>query len=98
MKTLLILALVLLAGCARFSTKQTDERLEADGATTTITTVASSWTLWSSKSALANFKASQTEKTQGATVGTLNQEATDANTARIIEAVTAAAIKAATVP
>jgi hypothetical protein len=62
-------------GCARFSTKQTDTRYDDKGKpSTSITTKAAAWTFWESKSTLANFKATQTEKSQGASVGSLNQE------------------------
>jgi hypothetical protein len=68
---LLIGALLIGVGCARFSTTQTDSR---DGEKTTITTKAASWTLFSSKSSLAKWKATQTEKSQGAEVGGLEQQ------------------------
>jgi len=67
-------ALLLLPGCARFSTTQADIRYENGKPATTITTKASSYTLFSSKSQLANFSAAQTEKTQGAKVGSLSQQ------------------------
>ena len=84
--TLLALAIGLALGCARFSTKQQDLRYGETGKpATAITTKASSYTLFSSKSALANFKASQTEKTQGATVGSLNQQGAT-NTVEVLKA------------
>ena len=83
--TLLALAIGLALGCARFSTKQQDIRYEGGKPATAITTKASSYTLFSSKSALANFKASQTEKTQGATVGSLNQQGAT-NTVEVLKA------------
>lgn len=70
-RTLLLVAFLPLAGCAHFETTQIDQR----GTNNVISTKASATTFFQSKSALANFKASQSEKTQSATVGGLNQEA-----------------------
>lgn len=70
---------VLFTGCARFNTKQTDASYENGIQQRTITTKATAWTFGTSKSALANFKASQTDKTQGASVGALSQEASGTN-------------------
>jgi hypothetical protein len=84
MKALAIIACIALCSCARFTTKQTDIR-GADE-TTTITTKVTAWTFWESKSKLADFKASQTEKTQGASVGSLAQESGGTNTAATVSA------------
>lgn len=75
---LLMLALV---GCARFTTHQTDtSTTDKDGKISrTITTKATSTTLFEANSALANFKAAQTDKTQSASVGSLNQAASSTN-------------------
>lgn len=70
--------LIWCSGCARFSTTQIDERSNGKE-TTKITTRAAAWTCFSARSALANFKAAQTEKTQGASVGALTQETTTTN-------------------
>ena len=70
-KLIAILGLALLSSCARFSTIQTDERI---GENTKVTTKAASWTLFSSKSDLSKWKATQTEKSQGAEVGGLSQQ------------------------
>ena len=97
MKKALLFAAVtaLWAGaCARFTTVQTDERLNPKtGEKTTITTGATATTFVAGKSALANWKASQTEKTQGAAVGSLAQEsdATSIVKAAVEAAVTAGA-------
>lgn len=82
-RTIVAVMCVALCSCAHFTTKQTDERME-DG-TTKITTKASAYTLFSSSSQLANFKATQTEKTQGAEVGSLNQQG-GTNTVATLEA------------
>jgi len=88
MKRILTIAalLALTAGCARFSTKQTDIRYEAGSPATAITTKASAWTFFSAKSNLQNFKAKQTEATQSADVGSLAQEADATNIVAALEA------------
>ena len=71
----LIIALVGLgSGCAVNSTHQVDRR--ADG--TEITTRAKAYSFAAGKSAMRDFKASQTAKTQGLSVGSLDSES-DAN-------------------
>lgn len=84
-----VVALSLLAGgCSQFRTVQTDERYnEQTGEKTTITTKASSSTFFDSKSSLAKWKASQTEKSQGAEVGGLQQESNGTNIVNLFEAV-----------
>ena len=76
----------LLTGCASFSTHQIDKRKEPNGSETEVATRVTARTLFTSKSSLANFKASQTEKQQGAAVGSLTQEANGTNAVRAIEA------------
>lgn len=78
---LFLFMVMLFSGCARFSTRQIDSSTtDKDGKTTrTITTEAKAVTLFEASSALANFKATQTDKTQSASVGTLNQEASSTN-------------------
>ncbi len=78
MRTLIVLAF-LCTGCAGFKTTQIDERKLSDGSYTKITTRATSRTLFTSKSDLANFKAQQTEGTQSATVGSLGQTSSGTN-------------------
>lgn len=89
--------LLLLSGCARFSTTQTD--LSYDASTgkpiRSVTTRASAHTFFSARSQLTNWKASQTDKTQGANVGSLNQESSGTNVTDIVSAIVTAAIKAA---
>jgi hypothetical protein len=93
MKQLTAISLaLLLCGCARFSTKQTDERTnEQTGEKTKVTTKASATTFAASKSALAQWKASQTDKQQGAEVGSLEQES---DASKLLDAVVQAAVKA----
>jgi len=80
MKKLLLL-LPLLAGCSSFTTTQSDLSYE-NGSTTptrTITTKVKVVTFWDSNSQLAQSKATQTDKTQSASLGSLNQTATSSN-------------------
>lgn len=72
-------------GCASFSTTQTDLSYEDGKPQRQITTRASASTFFTSKSQLANFKATQTDKTQGASVGSLTQEASGTNAVRALE-------------
>lgn len=84
----LTLALIIAAGgCAHFTTTQHDDSYESGKKVRTISTKASAYTFWEAKSALANFKATQSDKTQGASVGTLNQEASTTNLTGQLEAV-----------
>jgi len=71
---LLIPIAILLCGCARFHTKQTDV---TSGTNTTTTTEVSATTFWSAKSDLAKFRAFQSAKSQSATVGELSMSATN---------------------
>jgi len=92
MKLCLLIVIVIatsaLAGCARFSTHQTDaSQNPKTGETRTITTRASAYTFFSAKSELAKFKASQTDKTQSASVGALSQSADGTNAIALIEAI-----------
>ncbi len=85
--TLTALMALALVGCARFSTKQTDLSYDETGKPQrTITTRASSYTLFSANSKLATFKAAQTDKSQNATVGGLEQASTGTNVSATIQA------------
>ena len=94
---LMLAPLVLATGCARFGTKQMDLSYGDNGQPQRkITTHASAYTFFSAKSSLATWKASQTDKTQGATVGQLDQNGGQTNQlSDILGAVMAAAVKAA---
>ncbi len=84
------------AGCARFHTTQTDVSRKDDNGETirTVTTKAAAWTFWESKSTLAKWKAMQTDKTQGAEVGGLDQSASvTTNTVAIVEAVVTGVVR-----
>lgn len=69
-------------GCARFVTKQTDTSPER-----VVVTKASAWTFFDSKSALSQFKATQTDKSQTATVGGLEQSGSGTNTVAALNAI-----------
>lgn len=71
------IAVVSMSGCARFNTTQKDITYDGKSGLPIrhIETKATAGTLIASKSALAKWKASQTDKTQGAEVGGLSQEA-----------------------
>lgn len=77
----------LCTGCASFTTTQRDIRFEDGKPSTEISTEVTSRTLFSSKSDLSKFHASQTEKTQGATVGSLTQQG-GTNTAEVLREAT----------
>jgi hypothetical protein len=91
MKAIVIIPTLALAltGCARFSTTQSDIRYDDETGTplTAVTTKATAWTLFSSKSELANWKATQTEEQQGAEVGSLVQQSTGTNTVAALQAI-----------
>lgn len=81
-------------GCASFKTTQIDESNPTTGLRK-ITTTVSTRTFWDSKSDLAKLKASTTDKTQSLGVGSIVNESSGTNAVTLIEAVVAAAIKAA---
>lgn len=90
------LGAILWTGCASFTTEQIDERTNAKTQETTkITTKATARTFFDAKSELARFKAAQTEKSQGAEVGSLSQSASSTNLNALVESVTKAAVKGA---
>lgn len=72
----LVACVAAICGCARFGTVQKDLRYDPDTGKLVgeITTKAASYTLFSSRSSLANWKATQSEKSQGAEVGGLSQQ------------------------
>lgn len=78
---LFLTPVAMVVGCARFQTTQTDTSYEKGVPLRTITTKATATTFFEAKSALASFKATQTDKTQSASVGALNQESGGATNA-----------------
>lgn len=100
MKTLLLLPLALaLGGCSSFTTTQQDLSYGPDAKPLRqITTRATTRTFFDSKSSLANFRATQTDKNQSAFVGSLAQESSGSNTVNLVQAITEAAIRATLKP
>jgi len=82
MKTTIILlsAAAFLTGCATYTTKQSDISPERS-----ITTEVTVRTFWDSNSQLANSAATQTDKSQSAKLGTLNQTSTSTNVTEQLE-------------
>lgn len=78
-----------LSGCARFETVQEDIRGD-----TRIVTRVHAVTWFSGRSRLANFSASQTEKTQGAKVGDWSGES-DVKPEVLVQSAVQAAVEAA---
>jgi len=101
MKKILILLPVatLLGGCVRFTVNQYDRSYdpETGNLVREVVTKPAATTFFAGSSALANWKASQTDKTQTASVGALSQEA-GAATNGLLEAVIGAVVRAAVRP
>ena len=84
MKLAVLVSLALLTGCARFGTTQIDRftNYDPDGKRTSTQekiTTAASYTFFDGRASLATWKATQTDKTQGASVGGLAQESNGTN-------------------
>ena len=95
MKRILTIAalLALTAGCAQFNTKQTDISYDDQGKPArAITTKVTAYTLFDANSTLVKSKALNTDKSQSAELGGLNQSATGTN---VVEALRLAASIAA---
>ena len=75
-------ALLLVTGCATYTTTQRDISPER-----TIETRVRVSTFWDSQSQLANSKATQTDKSQSASLGSLAQESSSTNTLGQLKAV-----------
>lgn len=86
--------LLALLGCARFTSHQV--KVDPDGSRTESRQIIS--TFWDSKSSIAKLRASTTDKTQGLTVGSVDQESSSSNAVDLVERVVAAAVKAAVKP
>ena len=95
-----VLLIAVLTGCAHFSTLQTDRFYDSETGKLAgeKTTRAASYTFFDSKSALTAFKASQTDKTQGASVGGLAQEAYGTNAVQAIRLIIEGARPASGLP
>lgn len=93
-----LVLLILCQGCARFNTTQTDLSYEPNGTKREITTRATAYTFVAGKSALSNWKASQTDKSQGASVGGLTQESDATETLKAVAEILKAAKPAPPTP
>lgn len=85
----LLCLLLVLSGCARFSTKQVDVSYEygAQYPTRKITTKASAIAFFESSSKLAQFKAANTDKSQTASISGLDQAANGTNVVAALNAI-----------
>ncbi len=91
------LGALLWTGCASFVTIQKDISYDpkTGNKVRSISTEAKAGTFWEAKSELSKFKASQTDKTQSAAVGSLGQEANSSNVVSLAESVVRGAVKGA---
>lgn len=87
-RTMTLIACAALCGCATHTTVQIDKRYDQDTGKLVgeIATTTKARTFWESTSRLTDFKVSQTEKTQGVSVGSLNQESSSTNMTAKLEA------------
>ena len=87
MKKLLIIssAALLLMGCAHFQTTQTDSSYEKGLPVRSVTTRASAFTFFDASSQLSKFKATQSDKTQSASVGSLAEGSSGSNAVAIVQ-------------
>ena len=89
-----ILIVLGLSGCARFRTVQTDVSYDnAKTPTREITTKVTAYTFFTASSELTKFRATNTDKTQSASVGSLGQESTGTNLLNAISAGIGTALK-----
>jgi hypothetical protein len=100
MKSLYLVAVVAIAnGCSTFSTTQSDEREDINGKMCAVKTQVRATSFFASRSALSGWHASQTEKTQGASItGLVVDSNAGTNLNAIVGAVVEAAVKAAIKP
>jgi len=96
MRTALVSALLLsVAGCSTFRCEQTERTPDGREVTTTIR----ARTFFDARSDLAKLRTTQTDKTQGVSLGNLGQETSGTNAVelldRVVRAVVAGAVSAA---
>lgn len=85
---LLFLFLILISsGCARFGTYQVDNSYDKDTGklVRSLRTRVGAQTFWDAKSELSKFSAAQTDKNQGAKVGSLNNSSTGTNALIVLD-------------
>ena len=85
-----LLAVLCFCGCSTFTSSQTVER---DGET--VTTTIRARTFFDGRSELAKLRTTQTEKTQGVTLGALGQETSATNVVELFDRVVRAAVAGA---
>lgn len=92
-KVMIVVVSVALVGCAHFKTRQVNNTYDpkTGNITARTTTTAGATTVFDANSTLAKFHALQSDKSQGATVGGLDQAATSAGVVAIIQAAAGAA-------
>jgi outer membrane biogenesis lipoprotein LolB len=74
---ILTVTLLVLTGCAGYTTKQEDTSYEKGQPTRKITTVVKTHTFWAAKSELAKSAVTQTDKSQSSKVGSVNETVTN---------------------
>lgn len=94
MKTFLLSVALCLCGCTTFRSDQV--KTDPDGTVTESHQVVR--TFWDSKSAVAKLRASTTDKTQGLTVGSIDQESSGTNALTLIGIVVESAVRGAVTP
>lgn len=94
MKNLILLSLVCLVGCTHLHTKI--EETDKDGSKRT--TENSCTSFFDSKSELAKFKTTNTEKTQSMGIGALSQESSGTNAVNVLNNVARIVEAAAKIP
>lgn len=94
---ILLVLMSVFAGCASFKTVQSDISYEDGKPIRAITTEAKTSAFLTGKTHLSRWKASQSDMTQGASVGEISSEQTN-NLNSIIESIISSAIKAARQP
>jgi hypothetical protein len=83
----LILSALSLAGCAHYTTTQSDTSYEKGIPSRTITTKVKVGTFFDAKSELAKSKAMQTDKTQSSALGGMSQETSGSNAVQVVKIV-----------
>lgn len=86
----------MLAGCAHYSTHQTDTSYATNGQPSrSISTIVHVTTFFDSKSEITKSRVTQTDKSQTSAVGSVSQEASGTNAIGLVQAVSAGAVEGA---
>lgn len=94
MKSLFLLLLLLAPGCARFTNVQVETRGEGAG-TVRLESRQVITTFFDSKTSVAKLRVTNTDKSNGLSVGAITEEASATNAVDLIERIVGAAIRAA---